>query len=96
MSLSLISDKSAFLHDGYIAAIENYYAPIAVKCTLFPMRIASLLLAPRSTQYLLIVQRPCYLATHSTRSCSSLGGRLISMGRQAVRQKKFDSTTSIQ
>ena len=44
MSLSLICGKLAFLHDGYIAAIENCCAPIAVKCTLFPTRVASLLL----------------------------------------------------
>ena len=44
MSLFLVSGKLAFLHDGYIAVIENCCAPIAVKCTLFPMRIASLLL----------------------------------------------------
>ena len=44
MSLSLISDKSAFLHDGYIAAIENCCTPMVVRCTLFATRIASLLL----------------------------------------------------
>ena len=44
MSLSLVSGKLAFLHDGYIAAIENCCAPIAVKHTLFSMRVASLLL----------------------------------------------------
>ena len=30
MLLSLISGKSAFLHDGYIATIENCYAPAVV------------------------------------------------------------------
>ena len=44
MSLSLVSGKSAFQHDGYIAVIENCYAPIAVKRTLFPTCVASLLL----------------------------------------------------
>ena len=44
MSLSLVSGKSTFLHDGYIVAIENYCAPTAVKRTLMPMRIVSLLL----------------------------------------------------
>ena len=44
VSLSLDCGKLAFLHDGYIAAIENYCAPTAVKRTLFPMRVASLLL----------------------------------------------------
>ena len=34
----------AFLHDSYIAAIENCCAPTAVKHTLFPTREASLLL----------------------------------------------------
>ena len=53
MSLSLVSGKSAFLHDGYIAAIENCCEPIAVKRTLFPTHVASLLLDPRSIQYLL-------------------------------------------
>ena len=44
MSLSLVSGKSAFLHDGYIVAIENCYAPTAVKRTLMPKHVASLLL----------------------------------------------------
>ena len=44
MSLSFISNKSAFLHDGYIAAIENCCAPTVIKRILFPMHIASLLL----------------------------------------------------
>ena len=44
MSLSLVSGKSAFLHDGYIATIENCCAPTAVKHTLFPTLVASLLL----------------------------------------------------
>ena len=44
MSLSLISGKSAFLHDGYVASIENCRVPIAVKQTLFPTCVASLLL----------------------------------------------------
>ena len=44
MSLSLVSSKLAFLHDGYIAAIENCGVPIAVKRTLFSMRVVSLLL----------------------------------------------------
>ena len=44
MSLSLVSGKSAFLHDGYILAIESCCAPTAVKRTLMPMRVASLLL----------------------------------------------------
>ena len=44
MSLSVVSVKSAFLHEGYIAAIENCGAPIAVKHTLFPMHVVSLLL----------------------------------------------------
>ena len=42
MSLSLVSGKSAFLHDGYTAAIKNCCAPTAVKCTLFPAGIVSL------------------------------------------------------
>ena len=45
MSLSLVSGKLAFLHDGYIVAIENCCAPTAVKRTLMPTRVASLLLA---------------------------------------------------
>ena len=44
MSLSLVSVKLAFLHDGYIGAIENYCASMVVKCTLFAMRVVSLLL----------------------------------------------------
>ena len=44
MSLSLVSGKSAFLHDGYIVAIENCCAPTTVKRTLMPTRVASLLL----------------------------------------------------
>ena len=44
MSLSLVSGNSAFLHDGYIAAIENCCVLTAVKRTLFPTHIASLLL----------------------------------------------------
>ena len=43
MSLSLVSGKSAFLHDGYVAAIENCCAYTAVKHT-FPTHIALLLL----------------------------------------------------
>ena len=42
MSLSLVSGKSAFLHDGYIVAIENCCAATAVKRTLMPTRVASL------------------------------------------------------
>ena len=42
VSLSLVSGKLAFLHDGYIVANKNCYAPAAVKHTLFPMRVASL------------------------------------------------------
>ena len=38
MLLSLVSGKSAFLHDGYIVAIENCCAPTAVKRTLMPTR----------------------------------------------------------
>ena len=30
MSLSLVSGKLAFLHNGYIAAIENYCVPTAI------------------------------------------------------------------
>ena len=44
ISLSLISGKSAFLHDGYIAAIENCCVPIVVKCILFTTCVVSLLL----------------------------------------------------
>ena len=44
MSLSLVSGKLAFPHDGYIAAIENYCVPMVFKCTLFAMSVASLLL----------------------------------------------------
>ena len=40
VSLSLVSGKSAFLHDGYIVAIENCCAPTAVKRTLMPTRVA--------------------------------------------------------
>ena len=43
MSLSLISGKSAFLHDaGYIATIENCCASMVVKHTLFAICVASL------------------------------------------------------
>ena len=35
VSLSLVSGMSAFLHDGYIAAIENCCVPMVVKCTLY-------------------------------------------------------------
>ena len=45
MSLSLVYDKSAFLHDDYTAAIEICCALIADKRTLFLMRVASLLLS---------------------------------------------------
>ena len=44
MSLSIVSGKSAFLHDGYIATIENCCASMVVKHTLFAMHIVSLLL----------------------------------------------------
>ena len=44
MSLSLVSGKLAFLHDGYIATIENCCAPMVVKCILFATRGVSLLL----------------------------------------------------
>ena len=44
MSLPLVSGYLAFLHDGYLGAIENYCAPMVVKCTLFAMCIALLLL----------------------------------------------------
>ena len=46
MSLSLVSGKLAFLHDGYIAAIENCCVPMIVKCTLFAMCAASFILGP--------------------------------------------------
>ena len=41
MSLSLVSGKLAFLNDGYIAAIENYCAPIAIisyACSIIAVR----------------------------------------------------------
>ena len=44
MSLSLISGKLDFLHDVYVAAIENCCAPIVINCTLFAMRVVLLLL----------------------------------------------------
>ena len=44
VSISLVSSKLAFLHDGYIVAIENCCTPIAVKRALFPTHLASLLL----------------------------------------------------
>ena len=44
VSLCLISGRLAFLHDGYIATIENCCVPMVVKRTLFTMRIVSLLL----------------------------------------------------
>ena len=44
VSLPLVAGYSAFLHDGYLVAIENYCAPMVVQCTLFAMCIASLLL----------------------------------------------------
>ena len=44
MSLSLVSGKLAFLHDGYIATIENCCAPMERKCILFTTYVASLLL----------------------------------------------------
>ena len=44
MALSLVSDKSAFLHDDYVAAIENCCVPTAVKHTLFTTCLAPLLL----------------------------------------------------
>ena len=39
----LVSGKSAFLHDGYIGAIENCCAPMVhvVKHTLFAIHVAS-------------------------------------------------------
>ena len=42
--LSSLVCKSAFLHNGYIAAIENCCAPFAVKCTLFHTFVVRLLL----------------------------------------------------
>ena len=54
MPLSVVSGKSSFLHDGYIAAIENCFGPIVVKQTLFARLIESLLLgALFNTMYLL-------------------------------------------
>ena len=44
VSSSLVSGKLAFLHNGYIAAIENCYVPTAVKRTVFLTYIVSLLL----------------------------------------------------
>ena len=44
MSLPLVSGYLAFLHDGYLVTIENYCAPMVVKCTLFATCIGSLLL----------------------------------------------------
>ena len=44
MSLSVVSGKLAFLHDGYIAAIENCCLPMIGKHTLFATCIVSLLL----------------------------------------------------
>ena len=44
MSLSLVSGKLTFLHDSYIAAIENCCVPMVVKCTLFATHVALLLL----------------------------------------------------
>ena len=38
MSLSFVSGKLAFLHDGYIATM------VVVKCTLFTTHVASLML----------------------------------------------------
>ena len=44
MPLTLISGKLAFLHDGYIAAIEHCCVPMVVKHTLFAKCIVSFLL----------------------------------------------------
>ena len=44
LSLSLICDKSTFLHDGLIAIIDNCCVPIVVKHTLLATHVASLLL----------------------------------------------------
>ena len=44
MSLSVVSGKSAFLHDSYIAAIEICCMLTGVKHSLFAMRVVSLLL----------------------------------------------------
>ena len=44
MSLSLVYGKLAFLHDDYIAAIENCWMLMVVKHTLFAMHVVSLLL----------------------------------------------------
>ena len=44
MALSLISGKSAFLHDGYTAAIENCCVPMVVKYILFTTHVVLLLL----------------------------------------------------
>ena len=46
MSLSLISGKSAFLHDGYLAAIKNCCVPMVVKRILY-----SVIAVERLVQY---------------------------------------------
>ena len=66
--LSLVSGKSAFLRDGYVTAIKNCCAPTAVKRTLFPMRIASLLLGTlfntiRICYELNVIVRPAFVNT---------------------------------
>ena len=44
MSLSLVSGKLDFLHDGYIAATENCCVSMVVNRTIFATSVASLLL----------------------------------------------------
>ena len=73
MSLSLVSGKLGFLHDGYIVAIGNCCVAIAVKCTLFPTCIASLLLGISFT-------------IANTRDCTSQMPKMCYCGLQSSRR----------
>ena len=86
MSLSLVSGKLAFLHDGYIAAIENCCSPMVVKHTSFATPIVSLLLGvPRSTRS--SSYRTLYLSTiANTRDCTWQMPKTCYCGLQSSRR----------
>ena len=65
MSLSLISGKLTFLYDDYTATIENCFAPMVVKRTLFSTPIASFLFGASFNTYLLRAYQSMKFETRS-------------------------------
>ena len=63
--LSLISGKLTFLYDDYTATIENCFAPMVVKRTLFSTPIASFLFGTSFNTYLLRAYQSMKFETRS-------------------------------